>query len=1028
MQHVTWCSIETRLLFSRFAALHFHVNNHASITQRGDLAMDIWENGRQELAEELKRVCDRIGVNLAAGINNTSPYNMILTDIPPELDHDNNAIIPREKLKALREKAAKADEFEDEVSVLVRQKRELEARLSDVGEKNAEINRLVEDNARLAEELETHKSTSLRVDGLEKENKRLATELKQSLSHARDGKTPGSSSFRTPIPPASEPPSSASRTDANGNQVVAKDVYETLVRKFNRLYENHKELSSAREKIEKALIAKKEELKKARDDYDNNHDILEKRVRKRDATIEQHDKEIQRLRALVQDLNGGSHMLLDLEMVPKSREDREAQNLEEMSTALKFASAGPIQYAGRFLSFEDIVRALSPTPNEILEGFRSSRASTSSPTKGVSTVSHTLLESEHGSGQDISRVSSKVQDNRAPYELPMLLPGGDNGSDYRVVETEFEALEPHHTSATSELLPHKSSKEFRAPEIKQEPFTDAPPSPDTPVVISSRSLRKTKGRKDTIESNKVPRVKPEIMSSSPIGLAALHALDESIDLDDIGDKQITPRKGRPFLQQALANAARNETQSQHTYSNNSSNSQVSQETPIRRTGVKRRSSVLQPRSPNAHILPRTSAERTQKRRRVASDQAISDVIEDGQVMLSIEKTSRRKNQPTPEHAKLLGDLLAKASPPKHALSPARSTPIQPKSRRTRGGSAVSSRAYEVPQDDTPNDANFGLTLSKESTISKESAGSPRPTSKGSVPSLREIPRPSSKGCSLRGSVEPPRPTSRGTFRDSAYESRPTSRHSPETGLGSSIHFKPSLKTLAQAQRPPSMDLLGHSVEPQRPSPKGMSGQPKALNSALQAAQSRSRESAGTPSRPGIQPLRTRPLNELTLQDFKVNPKSNQGYGYAFREVVRKQADRRCLPGCTKPECCGNQFRVLAEATRNPNKTPTASQEEADEKILNEFLGDNSYKLRNMTEAEKHETLMQALTRDMANKVGKHRHAYERRQSPPGYWRSDFPNTQEQAEDRAKAEQVQREELTHRYEEAMRGGAYIFRDE
>jgi len=176
------------------------------------------------------------------------------------------------------------------------------------------------------------------------------------------------------------------------------------------------------------------------------------------------------------------------------------------------------------------------------------------------------------------------------------------------------------------------------------------------------------------------------------------------------------------------------------------------------------------------------------------------------------------------------------------------------------------------------------------------------------------------------------------------------------------------------------------------------------------------------------PLRTQPLQELTLQDFKVNPQYNQGYGYAFREIVRKEAERRCLPGCTKAECCGGQFRVLAEASRDPNKTPTASQEEADDKILKEFLGDNSYKLQNMTGAQRLETLMQALTRDLANKLGKHRHAYERRQSPPGYWRTDFPNTQEQRADRAQAEQQEREQLAHRYEEAMRRGAYIFRDE
>jgi hypothetical protein len=736
---------------------------------------------------------------------------------------------------------------------------------------------------------------------LEKENQRLAAELTNALDQAGAGKPAGGSSLRsTPIPPASETPSSASRTDATGSQFVPKETYETLVRKFNRLYENHKDISSARDQLEKALVDKK---KKYRDYYD----ILEERIKKRDTTIRQRDEEVERLKA----------------------QDQDVIILGAPSTQLSY--------------------------------------------EGSASAS----------------------------ELPMLLTGGENGNEI-VVETDFEALEPY-TSTTSKLTPHTSPRKAKVPEVKEEPSTDAPPSPDTPVVISSRSVRKSRSRKDAVEPNINPRVKIETISSSPIGLAALFTLDESIDLDDIGEKQITPRKGRPFLQQALstssslANAVRDEAQiSQHIYSNGSSNSQFSQETPIRGVGIKRTGSVLQPRSPNTLILPRTSAERAQKRRRIASDQAVSGVLEDGDLMESIEMRSRKRNTATPEQAKLLPDLLAKPSPPERVLSPTRPIPAQPRPRHTGGAPAVSSRAYEVSRNDTLNTPNFGPPLSKAFARSLESTEAPRPTSKGSIQSSKEPSRPSSKG-SLRGSVEPPRPASRSTLRDSAYESSPTSRDTPET----------------------------------RPSSKGSPGRPKLLKSAVKAVQSRSKEQIGTPNptKSRNQPLlRTRPLHELILQDFKVNPKYNQGYGYAFREVVRNQADRRCLPGCTKPDCCGGKFRVLAEATRDPNKTTTASQEEADEKILKEFLGDNSYKLRNMTEAERYETLMQALTRDMSNKMGKHRHAYERRQSPPGYWRSDFPNTQERTEDRAKAAELEREQLAHRYEEAMRGGAYIFRDE
>jgi hypothetical protein len=183
-------------------------------------------------------------------------------------------------------------------------------------------------------------------------------------------------------------------------------------------------------------------------------------------------------------------------------------------------------------------------------------------------------------------------------------------------------------------------------------------------------------------------------------------------------------------------------------------------------------------------------------------------------------------------------------------------------------------------------------------------------------------------------------------------------------------------------------------------------------------------------KPGQKSLRTLPVASLRLEDFKINPSYNQGYDYAFGEVVRDRNARQHLQGCTKPECCGNQFRVMAlTSMRNPNIPATASQEEADEELLEEFLGDNYYKVKNMSKAERDEVLIKAKTRDLANKHGKHRHAYERPSSPPGFWRADFPTTQEDMEDRARAEEELRNQVQQRYEEAMRpNGRYMFRDE
>lgn len=172
------------------------------------------------------------------------------------------------------------------------------------------------------------------------------------------------------------------------------------------------------------------------------------------------------------------------------------------------------------------------------------------------------------------------------------------------------------------------------------------------------------------------------------------------------------------------------------------------------------------------------------------------------------------------------------------------------------------------------------------------------------------------------------------------------------------------------------------------------------------------------------PLRSKPPSELSIQDFKLNPKYNQGYTHAFSETVRKRSDRLCLPGCTDPKCCGSTFRTLASAAA----PLSASQEE---ELLQEYLGDayDGFGLTHMDQEEKSEIVLQARTRQMAMQHGKHRQAFEGRSTPPGFWRVDFPTTQEQQEDLEKAVQMQREKVRERWLEAHRtGGKWMFRDE
>lgn len=171
-------------------------------------------------------------------------------------------------------------------------------------------------------------------------------------------------------------------------------------------------------------------------------------------------------------------------------------------------------------------------------------------------------------------------------------------------------------------------------------------------------------------------------------------------------------------------------------------------------------------------------------------------------------------------------------------------------------------------------------------------------------------------------------------------------------------------------------------------------------------------------------LRQKPVSELTLQDFKPNPAYNQGYTYAFSETVRKRGDRACLPGCTNPDCCGSTFRTFAEV-----QAPLpASQEEA---LLEDYLGEvyDNMNLTQMSAEERQELVLQARTKKMAKESGKHREAYERRRTPPGFWRMDFPTTQEQQEDRDKSKEQEKRVVHERWLEAQRkGGKWLYRDE
>jgi hypothetical protein len=194
------------------------------------------------------------------------------------------------------------------------------------------------------------------------------------------------------------------------------------------------------------------------------------------------------------------------------------------------------------------------------------------------------------------------------------------------------------------------------------------------------------------------------------------------------------------------------------------------------------------------------------------------------------------------------------------------------------------------------------------------------------------------------------------------------------------------------------------------------------------------EPASETDSPVHEPYRRKPKTELRPEHFKINSAYNQGLNYAFEEVVRNRDQRRCFPGCTRPECCGDKFRKMVEIGGMPQLSRKGVQWDAptdddEQQLLESYLGDDREQLDLMTADERREILIQAQAKQLADKFGRHKQAYERRRTPPGFWRTDMPTTQELESDRDAAEKIESEKVKERYREALRsGGRYRFRDE
>ncbi|KAF4556788.1 Hypothetical protein D9617_1g086700 [Elsinoe fawcettii] len=177
--------------------------------------------------------------------------------------------------------------------------------------------------------------------------------------------------------------------------------------------------------------------------------------------------------------------------------------------------------------------------------------------------------------------------------------------------------------------------------------------------------------------------------------------------------------------------------------------------------------------------------------------------------------------------------------------------------------------------------------------------------------------------------------------------------------------------------------------------------------------------------PEEEPLRARPLHRLVPDDFRINP-LYAGTDYAFNAPLRDHASRQCVPGCTRPCCAALQHFAGADTPRGRAHTRGAAEDEDD--LLREHLGHDPAFL---TSSQRESLLRSARAQKVANKYGKHKQVFERRQSPPGFWDTEMPSTQDRQEHKKQAKERERQDVEERWREAVRGdgrGRWTFKDE
>ncbi|KAL3424107.1 DNA repair protein/CtIP [Phlyctema vagabunda] len=823
-------------------------------------------------------------------------------------------LVDAEELRELREKAVEYDAIKAELAQSTTKSRQLK-----------------ESNERLSEELCARLSS--RQHDFDEEHKQLLTELegyKLQLDEARElTKRRDTTKISRSIP---GPDGRSSPSPSGESRGVSKVIHNEMVKKYNNAVERLADVSKARDTLE----LKVRDLKQRIRNWDAYKTQAEHKADQSKEQISQQKDENKNLRARIEELERDARN-------QHGSDDGNGLRRSHPPPALTQSLSKPLA-RGPALSAPPEVRRDSDRDPGLQNVVARNLIFLPSQYGAFSTPNTRAATPQHLSSVTSTHAHEDIETNLRSSPEPILppIPRVLNPDHTKIAATQFVGLEPesHPASDGTTEGSTEGSSPSAANDKPMEQNEDIPvqESPETPVVISTRRVKRKRG-KEVTDSPVKSRVKKELLSSSPIVMATFNNMrfHESMDLDEIGEKIDTPKKRRQFatLRQVSDSSIISPRDSFHDHAHDS---RVEIANPPKIAPPKT-TSVLQPVSPNRKILPRTSTVKPPKRRRVVDERAIETVAEDGELQgVTNDPIDKPAPQPVSDDATILASLMERPSPQKKPLNSSK------------------------------------LVFPKKPFTPSTSSGS-------------------------RGALLPAASTD-ARADHASRELLPTSLTDPDH---SRLRYSSSTVGTSHDVDSPS---LRSKIAPRT------SGQ-KAIPSTRQSTKN--------------VPFRNLPLESLGVEHFKVNPRFNNGYNFAFKDVVRGQEQRRELQGCIKPDCCGGKFRALAlELYRDPQDSEARGKEE---KMLKEYLGDNSWKLKGMLQEERKETMIQAMTRDLSNKYGKHRHAYARSKTPPGFWNPDFPTTQEQEVTRGQQHQYERDMVELRYKESMRpGGAYMFRDE